>query len=120
MQAFAYLVFPNSIISVLRQGSSLVEGEPMEHGIITSVAHGVMLESVSNHEMDHTSIILGDILSYSWKLVEDQLMGRFEDYASYMKGNLLFEQDQNWDTALMNFQECQVHPQSFYMLLLFS
>ncbi|KAK9291665.1 hypothetical protein L1049_019614 [Liquidambar formosana] len=66
MQAFAYLVFPNSIISVLRQGSSLVEGEPMEHGIITSVAHGVMLGLC-----------------------------------------LLFEQDQNWDTALMNFQECQ-------------
>ncbi|KAK9273365.1 hypothetical protein L1049_018174 [Liquidambar formosana] len=43
MKAFAYLVFPNSILSVLPQGSSLVEGEPMEHGIITSVTHGVML-----------------------------------------------------------------------------
>ncbi|KAF8378074.1 hypothetical protein HHK36_029409 [Tetracentron sinense] len=28
-------------------------------------------------------------------------------YASYMKGNLLFEQDQNWDTALMNFKSAR-------------
>lgn len=27
-----------------------------------------------------------------------------EAYASYMKGNLLFEKDQNWDTALMHFK----------------
>lgn len=42
MKAFAYLVFPNSILSVLSEGSSVVEGEPMKHGIITSVTHGVM------------------------------------------------------------------------------
>lgn len=42
MKAFAYLVFPNSILSVLPEGSSLVQGEPMEHGIITSVTHGAM------------------------------------------------------------------------------
>ncbi|XP_010249222.1 PREDICTED: signal recognition particle subunit SRP68 [Nelumbo nucifera] len=30
-----------------------------------------------------------------------------EAYASYMKGNLLFEQDQNWDTALMNFKNAR-------------
>ncbi|KAK4569238.1 hypothetical protein RGQ29_004583 [Quercus rubra] len=30
-----------------------------------------------------------------------------EAYASYMKGNLLFEQDQNWDTALMNFKSAR-------------
>ncbi|KAK9282598.1 hypothetical protein L1049_010815 [Liquidambar formosana] len=28
-------------------------------------------------------------------------------YASYMKGNLLFEQDQNWDIALMNFKSAR-------------
>ncbi|MED6169352.1 hypothetical protein PIB30_020658 [Stylosanthes scabra] len=30
-----------------------------------------------------------------------------EAYASYMKGNLLFEQDQNWDVALMNFKSAR-------------
>ncbi|CAN6984571.1 unnamed protein product [Brassica oleracea var. botrytis] len=38
MTAFAYLVFPNTTLSVLPE----VEGEPVEHGIITSVTHGVM------------------------------------------------------------------------------
>lgn len=28
-------------------------------------------------------------------------------YASYMKGTLLFEQDRNWDTALMNFKSAR-------------
>ncbi|KFK33969.1 exosome complex component rrp46 [Arabis alpina] len=42
MTAFAYLVFPNTTLSVLPKGSSVVEGEPVEHGIITSVTHGVM------------------------------------------------------------------------------
>ena len=42
MKGFAYLVFPNSVLSVLLEGSSLVEGESTEHGIITSVTHGVM------------------------------------------------------------------------------
>ncbi|XP_058107557.1 uncharacterized protein LOC131251074 isoform X2 [Magnolia sinica] len=30
-----------------------------------------------------------------------------EAYASYMKGTLLFEQDRNWDTALMNFKNAR-------------
>ncbi|XP_057971291.1 uncharacterized protein LOC131160023 [Malania oleifera] len=30
-----------------------------------------------------------------------------EAYASYMKGTLLFEQDRNWDTALMNFKSAR-------------
>lgn len=38
MTAFTYLVFPNTTLSVLPE----VEGEPVEHGIITSVTHGVM------------------------------------------------------------------------------
>lgn len=42
MKAFVYLVFPNSIVSALPEGSSKVGGEPMEHGIISSVTHGVM------------------------------------------------------------------------------
>ncbi|KAF9662260.1 hypothetical protein SADUNF_Sadunf18G0034600 [Salix dunnii] len=42
MRGFAYLVFPNRVVSVLPKGLSHVEGEPMEHGIITSVTHGVM------------------------------------------------------------------------------
>ncbi|KAL6182695.1 hypothetical protein ACLB2K_044108 [Fragaria x ananassa] len=28
-------------------------------------------------------------------------------YASFMKGNLLFEQDRNWDTALLNFKSAR-------------
>ncbi|OWM65522.1 hypothetical protein CDL15_Pgr009112 [Punica granatum] len=37
------------------------------------------------------------------------LIGRsnLQAYASYMKGNLLFEQDQNWDIALMNFKSAR-------------
>ncbi|KAL5732361.1 hypothetical protein ACOSP7_031704 [Xanthoceras sorbifolium] len=42
MKAFVYLVFPNSILSVLPEVSSPMKGEPMEHGIITSVTHGAM------------------------------------------------------------------------------
>jgi len=42
MKAFVYLVFPNSILSALPEGSSQIGGEPMEHGVITSVTHGVM------------------------------------------------------------------------------
>ncbi|GLT83857.1 hypothetical protein SLE2022_021250 [Rubroshorea leprosula] len=30
-----------------------------------------------------------------------------EAYASYMKGSLLFEQDQNWDTTLMHFKSAK-------------
>lgn len=43
LQAFVYLVFPNSPLSVLPKGQSPDE-EPTEHGIITSVTHGVMSE----------------------------------------------------------------------------
>lgn len=42
MQAFAYLAFPNSPMSVLPKSTSPDEAEPIEHGIITSVTHGVM------------------------------------------------------------------------------
>lgn len=42
MKAFTYLVFPNSVLSVLSEGALRVNGEPIEHGIITSVTHGLM------------------------------------------------------------------------------
>ncbi|XP_074562235.1 exosome complex exonuclease RRP46 homolog [Curcuma longa] len=42
IDAFAYLVFPNSPISVLPKGSLTEDAEPIEHGIITSVTHGAM------------------------------------------------------------------------------
>lgn len=42
MKAFIYLVFPNSILSGLTEGSLKMEGEPMEHAIITSVTRGAM------------------------------------------------------------------------------
>uniref|UniRef100_A0A7C8YS78 Exosome complex exonuclease RRP46 homolog n=1 Tax=Opuntia streptacantha TaxID=393608 RepID=A0A7C8YS78_OPUST len=42
MKAFVYLVFPNSVLSVLPQGSKCENGELMENGIITSVTHGAM------------------------------------------------------------------------------
>uniref|UniRef100_A0A166J5M0 Exosome complex exonuclease RRP46 homolog n=1 Tax=Daucus carota subsp. sativus TaxID=79200 RepID=A0A166J5M0_DAUCS len=41
-KAFAYLVFPNSIISLPSEASPKPVSEPMEHGIITSVTRGVM------------------------------------------------------------------------------
>ncbi|KAL8139259.1 hypothetical protein V2J09_005280 [Rumex salicifolius] len=42
MKAFAYLAFPNPINSVLPKESLLVNGEPLEHGIITSITRGVI------------------------------------------------------------------------------
>ncbi|KAF8400864.1 hypothetical protein HHK36_014167 [Tetracentron sinense] len=42
MQASTYLVFPNSILSVLPKGSLHGEDELLENGIITSVTHGVI------------------------------------------------------------------------------
>lgn len=49
MKAFAYLVFPNSIMSVLPEESLQVQGEPMEHGIISSVTHGAMSGNCAYH-----------------------------------------------------------------------
>lgn len=56
MKAFVYLVFPNSMLSVL-QGSSHTDDEPMEHGIITSVTHGAM--SGTCHYILNLSLSLG-------------------------------------------------------------
>ncbi|XP_062077272.1 exosome complex exonuclease RRP46 homolog [Humulus lupulus] len=42
MKAFAYLVFPNTALSVRPEGSAPVKDEPLEHGIITSVTQGAM------------------------------------------------------------------------------
>ncbi|XP_027366162.1 exosome complex exonuclease RRP46 homolog [Abrus precatorius] len=42
MKAFAYLVFPNAIVSVLPERSLQVGSEAMAHGIITSVTQGAM------------------------------------------------------------------------------
>lgn len=42
MKAFVHLVFPNSPVSVIPEGSTQVAGEPLEHGIITSVTQGAM------------------------------------------------------------------------------
>ncbi|XP_021835661.2 exosome complex exonuclease RRP46 homolog isoform X3 [Spinacia oleracea] len=41
MKASVYLVFPNSVLSVLQVSVTKID-EPMEHGIITSVTHGAM------------------------------------------------------------------------------
>ncbi|XP_038885208.1 exosome complex exonuclease RRP46 homolog [Benincasa hispida] len=42
MKAFVHLVFPNSPVSVVPEGSRQVVDEPLEHGIITSVTQGSM------------------------------------------------------------------------------
>lgn len=42
LKAFAYLVFPNSINSIVPEGSSSVGGEPSQQGIIACVTHGLM------------------------------------------------------------------------------
>lgn len=41
-KAFAYLVFPNAIVSVLPERSLQAGSEPMTHGIMTSVTQGAM------------------------------------------------------------------------------
>lgn len=42
MKACAYLVFPNTVLSVLPEESLQMNSEPMEYGIITSVTQGAM------------------------------------------------------------------------------
>ncbi|KAL9269149.1 Exosome complex exonuclease RRP46-like protein [Drosera capensis] len=42
MKAFVYLVFPNKPMSVLPEEQLCITGERLEHGIITSVTHGLM------------------------------------------------------------------------------
>lgn len=42
MKAFSYLAFPNSVHSVFPKGSSSVQGEPIEHEIVTSVTNDIM------------------------------------------------------------------------------
>ncbi|CAL5192365.1 unnamed protein product [Lathyrus oleraceus] len=41
-KAFAYLVFPNTTVTVVPEKSLQVGSDPMAHGIITSVTHGAM------------------------------------------------------------------------------
>lgn len=71
MKAFVYLVFPNSTLSVLPQGSLEVGGEAMEHGIITSVTHGVMAVDDYFHCLERgraASAKLSDFLRRSLQL----------------------------------------------------
>ncbi|KGN62820.1 exosome complex exonuclease RRP46 homolog [Cucumis sativus] len=42
MKASVHLVFPNAPVSVVPEGSTQGVGEPLEHGIITSVTQGAM------------------------------------------------------------------------------
>ncbi|XP_023002484.1 exosome complex exonuclease RRP46 homolog [Cucurbita maxima] len=42
MKASVHLVFPNSPVSVIPEGSTQVGGEPLENGIITSLTQGAM------------------------------------------------------------------------------
>ncbi|CAL5192363.1 unnamed protein product [Lathyrus oleraceus] len=46
-KAFAYLVFPNTTVTVVPEKSLQVGSDPTAHGIITSVTHGAM--SVDNY-----------------------------------------------------------------------
>ena len=72
IKAFAYLVFPNSVLSVLPKGSLLVEGEPMEHGIITSVTQGAMPGTPFASLFLHFSIIAINIsIVLFFSLVKD-------------------------------------------------
>jgi exosome complex component RRP46 len=41
-KAFAYLVFPNTTVSVAPEKPLQAGSDPMAHGIITSVTHGAM------------------------------------------------------------------------------
>lgn len=42
MKSLAYLVFPNSTLSILPEGSLKVDGKPVEQAIVTSVTLGAM------------------------------------------------------------------------------
>lgn len=75
MKAFAYLVFPNSVISIIPEGPSHLESETMEHGIITSVTHGVMSGSFHTHPYSpvvYLHIKPHFIILYNYQCLENQ------------------------------------------------
>ena len=72
MKAFVYLVFPNSVLSVLPRGSKCENGELMENGIITSVTHGAM--SGISHIYDPCSPLFSGLFVYVPMLMLADLM----------------------------------------------
>ncbi|KAJ4954493.1 hypothetical protein NE237_011276 [Protea cynaroides] len=75
MEAFMYLVFPNSVHSVLPEGSLHVDGEPMEHGIITSVTHGVMSVDDYLHCLERGHAASARISDFLRRSLQSQALG---------------------------------------------
>lgn len=46
---------------------------------------------------------------WEWNPYKHNTIFDVQAYASYMKGTLLFEQDKNWETALMNFKNARYY-----------
>ncbi|XP_028796428.1 exosome complex exonuclease RRP46 homolog [Neltuma alba] len=75
MKAFAYLVFPNTCVSVLPGGSLQVDKEPMEHGIITSVTHGAMSVDDYLHCLERGRAASAKMSEFLRKSLQPQLSG---------------------------------------------
>ncbi|KAG7955045.1 hypothetical protein I3843_11G051100 [Carya illinoinensis] len=73
MKAFAYLVFPNLILSVLPEGSLKVVGEPMEHAIITSVTQGAMSVDDYLHCLDRGRAATAKMSAFLRKTLQPQI-----------------------------------------------
>ncbi|XP_056166309.1 exosome complex exonuclease RRP46 homolog [Syzygium oleosum] len=75
MKAFVYLVLPNSILSVLPEESSSEKGEQMEHGLITSVTHGVMSVDDYLHCLERGRAATSKMSDFLRRNLQPQLSG---------------------------------------------
>ncbi|XP_058074244.1 exosome complex exonuclease RRP46 homolog [Magnolia sinica] len=74
MQAFAYLVFPNSTLSVLPKPLQ-AEDEQMEHGIITSFTHGAMPVDDYLHCLERGRSASTKISEFLRRSLQSQVLG---------------------------------------------
>ncbi|ONI33837.1 hypothetical protein PRUPE_1G449000 [Prunus persica] len=73
MKAFAYLVFPNSVLSILPEEQLQVGGEPVEHGIITSVTQGAMSVDDYLHCLERGRAATAKMSAFLRKSLQPQL-----------------------------------------------
>ncbi|KAJ8621475.1 hypothetical protein MRB53_030004 [Persea americana] len=74
MQGFSYVVFPNSAHTVLLKGPSQMDSEPMEHGVITSVTHGVMPVDDYLHSLERGRSASAKISDFIRRSLQSQVL----------------------------------------------
>ncbi|KAK4761799.1 hypothetical protein SAY87_029683 [Trapa incisa] len=75
MKAFAYLVFPNSINSILPEGSSHTKSKQLEDGLVTSVTHGGMSVEDYFHCLDRGRAATARLSDFLRKNLQPQVLG---------------------------------------------